>query len=87
MVLQVYESFLEMVATRCSSSLLWTGEEEIGLNSSLRVSIWKNFLTLEWIRAEKNLKKSRPFILRTPNRDQGHLGVCGLLRSQQHLPH
>lgn len=63
---QVYERFFETVATSCSSSPLWTGEEEVGLSSSLRVSIWKNFLTLEWVRAEKKRKKKekkkkRPF--------------------------
>lgn len=59
MGLQVYERFLETVATSCSSSL-WTREEEIGLSSSLRVSIWKNFLPLNGSVKEKK-KKSRPF--------------------------
>lgn len=63
MGLQVYERFLETVATSCSSSSPWNREEEIGLSSSLRVSIWENLLTLEWVSAEgvKKKKKSRPF--------------------------
>ena len=59
MGLQVYERLLETVATSCSSSL-WAREEEIGLSSSLRVSIWKNFLPLNGsVKGKK--KKSRPF--------------------------
>jgi len=60
MGLQVYERFLETVATSCSSSL-WTREEEIGLSSSLRVSIWKNFLPLNGSVKEKKKKRAGPF--------------------------
>lgn len=79
MGLQVYERLLETVATSCSSSL-WAGEEEIGLSSSLRVSIWKNFLPLNG--SVKGKKKEQTFFLRTPNGEQSHLGLCGLFRSQ-----
>ena len=80
MGLQVYERFLETVATSCSSSL-WTREEEIGLSSSLRVSIWKNFLPSmgQWRRKKK---KEYALFLRTPDGEQSHLGLSGLCRSQ-----
>lgn len=79
MRLQVYKRFFEMVATSCSSSLLWTGEEEIGLSRCLGLSIWKNFLTLEWVNTEKNkVKKEHAFLLRTANADQTLPGVWAL---------
>lgn len=62
--LQVYaRPSLETVATSCLSSPFWTREEEIGLSSSLRVSIWKNFLILEWASTEfkKRKEKAGPF--------------------------
>lgn len=82
---QVYERFLNTVATSCSSFPSWTREEETGLSSSLKVSIWKNFLTLQWVSAEKKKKKEQALFLRTPNGEQSHLGVCGLFRSQRLL--
>lgn len=45
------------------------------------MSIWKNFLTLEWVSAEKRKIKEQSLFLRTTNGEQSRLGVWGCLEA------